>query len=212
MTTSSGATSATTGRVLHWAACYDVLVWLVTYGRDRAFREQLLSFARLQPGERVLDVGCGTGSLAIVAKREVGTTGEVFGIDASPEMVKRSASKARRARVDVTFKNAVAEALPFDGAQFDVVLSTMMLHHLPRKARQQCVREIRRVLKSTGRVLVVDFVERQKKRGLFSHRHRHGHVDSREIVRLLDEAGLRSVRSGAVGFSSLQYVLATVSA
>src|SRR5438132_4412204 len=75
----------TTGRVLHWAARYDLLVWLLTHGRDRAFREKLVSLARLVPGESVLDVGCGTGSLAIAAKRQVRMTGEVFGVDASPE-------------------------------------------------------------------------------------------------------------------------------
>ena len=212
MTTSLQTAPATTGRVLHWAASYDLLVWLLTRGRDRAFREKLVGLARLGSGESVLDIGCGTGSLAIAARRQVGASGKVFGIDASPEMIARATSKAAKARLDVSFKTAVAETLPFPDARFDAVLSTLMLHHLPRKVRQQCAREIRRVLKPEGRVLVVDFVRPQGKRTLLAHFHRHGHVDSREIVSLLDDAGLRRVESGPVGISSLQYVLAIVRA
>jgi len=212
MTTSPATARTTTGRVLHWAARYDLLVWLLTHGRDRAFRNKLVGLARLAAGECVLDVGCGTGSLAIAAKRQVGATGEVFGVDASPEMIARATSKAAKAAIDVRFENAVAEVLPFPDAQFDAVLSTLMLHHLPRSARQLCAREIRRVLKPEGRVLVVDFARAQDKGTFLAHFHRHGHVDPREIVSLLDEAGLRSVDSGSVGISSLQYVLAVAPA
>lgn len=212
MTTSPATTSATTGRVLHWAAGYDVLVWLLTRGRARAFREALASLARLAPGERVLDIGCGTGSLALVARRRVGTAGSVVGVDPSPEMIERATRKAARAGLDVRFERAVAEALPFPDAHFDVVLSTLMLHHLPRPARQQCAREIRRVLKPGGRVMVVDFGRPQDKKGFLAHVHRHGHVDPREIAALAEAAGLRPIDSGAVGFSSLQYLLAVVPA
>ena len=205
-------TVTTTGRVLHLAAGYDLLVWLLTHGRDRAFRKTLVGLARLADGERVLDVGCGTGSLAILAKRHVGATGEVVGIDASPAMVARARSKTAKAGIDVSFKNGVAEALPFPDAQFDAVLSTMMLHHLPRKARQECAREIRRVLRPGGRVLVLDFGQAQDKRGFLAHFHRHGHVDPRNVVSLLEEAGFRVMESGAVGISSLQFVLATIPA
>jgi ubiquinone/menaquinone biosynthesis C-methylase UbiE len=211
MTTATNATT-TTGRVLHWAALYDLVVWFLTHGRARAFHEKLAGLAHLVPGESVLDVGCGTGSLAMVAKRQVGAAGRVFGIDASPEMITRATSKAAGAGIDVRFQQALAEALPFPDAQFDVVLSTLMLHHLPRKVRQQCVRDIRRVLKPTGRVLVVDFAHAQDKTSVLRHFHRHGHVDPREIVSALEEAGLRPVVSGAVGVSSLQYVLAVVPA
>jgi ubiquinone/menaquinone biosynthesis C-methylase UbiE len=208
MISSPNTAPATAGRVLHWAAGYDLLVWLLTHRSDRAFRERLAGLAHLVAGESVLDIGCGTGTLAIVAKRQVGATGRVLGIDASPAMIARASSKAAKAGIDVSFKNAVAEALPFPEAQFDVVLSTLMLHHLPRKVRELCAREIRRVLKPQGRVLVVDFGVPQRKSGLLAHFHRHGHVDPREIITLLDEAGLRSVESGPVGISSLQFVLA----
>jgi ubiquinone/menaquinone biosynthesis C-methylase UbiE len=208
MISSPTTAPATTGRVLHWAARYDLLVWLLTHGRSRTFRERLVNLAQLASGESVLDVGCGTGSLAIAAKGRVGTGGRVFGIDASPEMIARATSKAAKAGIDVSFRTAVAEALPFRDEQFDVVLSTLMLHHLPRKVRQQCAREIRRVLKPQGRALVVDFAQAQSKSGLLAHVHRHGHVDPRDIVALLEEAQFRSAESGPVGVSSLHFVLA----
>ena len=209
MVSSTDSTPATLGRVLHWAAGYDFLVWFFTHRSDRAFREHLAGLARLVTGESVLDIGCGTGTLAIVAKRQVGASGKVFGIDPSPEMIARATAKAAKAGIDVSFRAAVAEALPFPDAQFDVVLSTLMLHHLPRKVRQQCAREICRVLKPDGRVLAVDFGGPQRKSGLLAHFHRHGHVDPREIIALLDEAGFRCVESGPVGISSLQFVLAS---
>ena len=208
MISSPDSAPATIGRVLHWAAGYDVLVWLLTRRSDRAFREQLVGFAHLAAGESVLDIGCGTGTLAIVAKRLVGPSGEVFGIDASPAMIARATSKAAKAAIGVSFENAIAEALPFPDARFDVVLSTLMLHHLPRQARQLCAREIGRVLKPNGRVLVVDFARPQRKSGFLARFHRHGHTDPGDVIALLDRAGFRGVESGPVGISSLGFVLA----
>ena len=72
----------TSGLVLHGAARYDLTVWLMTLGRERALRERILNPARLERGDVVVDVGCGTGTLAIAAKRRLGS-GNVFGIDAS---------------------------------------------------------------------------------------------------------------------------------
>ena len=131
--------------------------WLLTLGRETAFREKMLRFAELQPGESVLDIGCGTGSLAIAAKRQVGAAGAVCGLDASPEMLARAEKKARRLGVEVSFQNGLAQSLPFGAAQFDVVLSTVMLHHLPKSSRREMAGEVRRVLKPGGRMLVIDF-------------------------------------------------------
>jgi len=125
-------------------------------------------------------------------------------------MIARARRKATKAGVDVDFRVAVAESLPFPDGQFDVVLSTLMLHHLPRKTRQQCAGEIKRVLRVGGRVLAVDF-GRGNGRGLMSHFHRHGHVDMKDIVTLLEEAGLRPIRSGPVGMNNLNFVLAEAS-
>jgi len=205
-----GATLNTTGRVLHWAVRYDLLVWLVSLGRERDFREKTLDLARLNPGESLLDVGCGTGTLAIAAKRRIGAKGTAHGIDASPEMIARAAKKARNAGQDIVFKNGLAEALPFPDAQFDVVFATVMLHHLPRKPRQQCASEIRRVLKPGGRLLAVDFAGATKQRTwLPNHFHaRHGRVAPQDLIALFTDAGLRLIEHGPLGFGDMHYVLA----
>ena len=200
----------TAGIVLHSPVLYDLTVWLAFFGKEGAFRNRLLQLAGIADGESVLDVGCGTGTLAIAAKKRVGATGAVYGIDASTEMLARAEKKARRAGAKVIFQNGLAEALPFAEAQFDVVLSTVMLHHLPRKARLKCANEIRRVLKRDGRVLAVDFEGfSDQKRNFLSHFHRpHGHVRAQDVVALLSEAGLTAIESGPVGIRDLQFVLA----
>lgn len=199
-----------TDGILHEAAHYDFLLGLATRGKEQIFREKVLRLARLATGESVLDVGCGTGTLAVAAKRRVGPTGIVCGIDASPEMIAKAGKKAKKAGVEVVFKRELVQSLPFPNAQFDVVLSTLMLHHLPTTARQQCAHEIQRVLKPGGRVLVVDFAEPpREKSGLLSHFHqRHGHVNLRDIIAVLSEADLNIIESGAVGIRDLQFVLA----
>ncbi len=199
----------TTGIVIHRAFLYDVFVWLASLGKERTYREKALDLARLKSGESVLDIGCGTGTLAIAAKRRVGPAGSVNGVDASPEMLARAARKANKAGTEVAFKNGVVEALPFPDGQFDAVLSTVMLHHLGHKARQQCAREVRRVLKPGGRVLAVDFARpAEGRRGLLDHFHHHGYVNLHDLVALLTDAGLNTVETGAVGIGDLLFVLA----
>jgi ubiquinone/menaquinone biosynthesis C-methylase UbiE len=201
-------TPLTNGLVIHWAARYDLLAWLLTRGREHAFRERLLDLAAVRSGQSVLDIGCGTGTLAIAATAHVGPTGSVVGIDASPHMVARATRKAAKAGAPALFQLAVAERLPFPDARFDVVLSTLMFHHLPRKTREQCAIEIRRVLKPGGRVFVVDFGRPQNRRGLLAHFHRHGHVAVEDVEALLANLGFITLRTGPAGLRSLHFVVA----
>jgi len=80
----------TSGRVFHWAWAYDLLLRILWRGAERTYREKVVELARLRAGESALDVGCGTGTLAIAAKDRAGPMGEVVGIDASPEMIARA--------------------------------------------------------------------------------------------------------------------------
>ena len=212
-TTDDSAAIATKGLVLRRAQArwYDLLAAALTLGRDRQLRERLAGLARLTPGESVLDVGCGTGTLALTAKRAVGDAGSVVGVDASPDMIALATAKASRSGAAVAFRPAAAERLPFADATFDVVLSTLMLHHLPAPVRRVCVLEALRVLRPGGRMLVVDFSAPSNRRGgLLSRLHRHGGVPPDAIAALLGEAGFGVVERGSVGVSDLQYVLAEV--
>jgi ubiquinone/menaquinone biosynthesis C-methylase UbiE len=200
----------TTGLVLHGAFGYDLLVWILTRGRARGFRRRLLELARAKAGERVLDIGCGTGSLVIEAGRLVGPECVVSGIDPSPEMIARARRKARRAGVEADFQEASAQRLPFPEAEFDLVTSTLMLHHLPKPARHTSVVEAARVLKPGGRFLAVDFAASAAEKTLLGHLHRrHGHTKLDEIVALVQRARLEVVESGPVGLKDLNFVLAT---
>jgi ubiquinone/menaquinone biosynthesis C-methylase UbiE len=204
------AKETTTGRVLHSAGVYDLLAWALLGSHERAFRQRVLDLGRVSPGGAILDVGCGTGTLALLAKERVGPAGVAHGVDASPEMIARARKKARRAGLDVAFDEAVIEALPFPAATFDTVISTLMLHHLPRALRAKGAREMHRVTRPGGRVVVVDFGGRTGGRSFLERFHRHGRLELAEMIRVLTGAGLTVEESGAMGVHDLQFVVARV--
>jgi ubiquinone/menaquinone biosynthesis C-methylase UbiE len=192
---------------------YDVAVRLLTWRQRTPLHERIVQLAQLQPGERVLDVGCGTGSLALVAEAIVGAGGTVHGIDASDQMIERARDKARAQRIQADFDVATVEALPFPDRSFDAAFSTLMMHHLPRPVRRACAQEVARVLRPGGRFLVVDFQAGSRARdGWWAWLHRHGAVPSDEIQELLTGAGFEIARRGAVGIAGLHFTLATFEA
>jgi SAM-dependent methyltransferase len=113
------------------------------------------SLGRLAAGERVLDIGSGAGTDALVAAQMVGSDGGVIGIDMTPEML----AKARAAAAEIgighaRFVEAEAESLPFDEAAFDVVISNGVIDLIPDK--DAVFSEIFRVLRPGGRIQLAD--------------------------------------------------------
>ena len=147
----------TEGKTIRWARLYDVGTTLLSFGQLAALHRRIVELAGIRPGERILDVGCGPGRLAIVASGAAGPGGEACGIDPAPEMVELARRKAAQANVRAGFEVGVIEALPCRAGHFDVVLSSLMLHHLPDEVKRRGLAEIHRVLKPGGRVVAVDF-------------------------------------------------------
>jgi ubiquinone/menaquinone biosynthesis C-methylase UbiE len=197
-----------TGVVLHAPRFYDFIVWMITLGRERRLRRRFVELARLAPGESVLDVGCGTGSLALAATQRVGPTGRVHGIDASVPMIARAKAKAEREGATARFETATAQALPFPDGTFDAVLCTLMLHHLGKGSRQQAAHELRRVGKPGGRALLVDFTQSTRGHRGFRFGHpSHGSIAPQELTGLLEESGFAVLESGQVGALGLHFAL-----
>jgi demethylmenaquinone methyltransferase/2-methoxy-6-polyprenyl-1,4-benzoquinol methylase/phosphoethanolamine N-methyltransferase len=147
---------ATKGILIRWPVWYDILNRLNFLGREQQFRERAVELAAIEDGHTVLDVGCGTGNLTMAAKARAGTDGEVWGIDAAPEMIREAERKAIEKELDVRYQVGLIEDMPFPDDKFDVVVSSLMLHHLPKDLKRQGIAEISRVLKPGGRFVAVD--------------------------------------------------------
>jgi SAM-dependent methyltransferase len=143
----------------------------------RAAHRRLLEQAALQPGYRILEIGCGTGNLAILARR-LNPSVEVLGIDPDPKALSRARRKAQRARFPIEFREAFSQQLPFPDASFDRVLSAFMLHHVLPDAKIPTLREALRVLKPGGSLHLLDFEAGAHPRGLSFRRLLHPHGES----------------------------------
>lgn len=201
----------------HWRLpFYDLMAKLL--GADAA-RALFVEQAACKAGDRVLEIGCGTGSLLLLVKKAQ-PGAEVIGLDPDPGALAIARRKAARAGVAIQLDQGFADELPYPDASFDRVLSSFMYHHLSRAVKENTLREVRRVLKPGGRFHMVDFAPGgSSKRGFLSHlihadRHLRDNAQDRVVAALRDaglaDAQLLAVRASRIG--STAYYQAAVPA
>ena len=126
--------------------------------RERRFKPELLDQAAIAPGQRVLDLGCGTGTLAVLAKEAV-PDAEVVGLDGDPQILEQARAKSEAAGREVRFDHGYSTELPYEDASFDRVLSTLFFHHLTTNDTLTTLAEIVRVLRPGGELHIADFTK-----------------------------------------------------
>jgi SAM-dependent methyltransferase len=133
---------------------YDPVVRWTT--RERTFKSRLIALANIRAGHRVLDAGCGTGTLALAVKRAC-PEAIVTGVDADRTVLARAARKMEATGDSVTLVEGRADLIPFASGSFDRVISSLFFHHLDRAAKQRVFGEIHRLLVPGGELHVADW-------------------------------------------------------
>lgn len=124
--------------------------------REELFKRRLIEQAQIRSGQRVLDLGCGTGTLTIMVK-QAHPDSEVIGLDGDPQILDIARYKAIQTGSPITFDEGMADQLPYPDASFDRVLSSMVFHHLSTQDKERALTEIYRVLKPDGQFHLADF-------------------------------------------------------
>ncbi len=146
----------TAGRTIPWASFYDTLVNVASLGKAKKLRQDIATKAPYKSGDMVLDVGCGTGDQAMLASDFVGKGGAVFGSDASPKMIDIARLKAEKSNLNVDFQVDLIENISHPDETFDVVMNSLVMHHLPDDLKIKGISEFYRILKPGGSVYIVD--------------------------------------------------------
>ena len=172
---------------------YDPMVSLMGFGRAV---QELISQANIERANSVLDLGCGTGTLIVMLKRQYSAV-EVTGLDPDSKALRRARKKASRAGVSVQLDHGFADALPYGERSFDRVFSSFMFHHLDEDERERTSREVLRVLKPGGSFHLLDFVADETSHGFFE-RLFAGHAlmktnTNQGILGLISRAGFSNV-------------------
>ncbi len=133
---------------------YDPVVALTT--REQVFRKKLLGLITCTAGDRVLDLACGTGTLARMIKNENPAT-TVHGLDGDPDILELARRKSQHENLDICFDEGMSFSMPYPDNSFNQVVSSLFFHHLTATNKRRTLAEVLRVLKTSGRFLVCDW-------------------------------------------------------
>ena len=200
----------TKGHTIHsWARYYDLVVGLISLGREKKFRQAALDLVEIEPGTNILDVGCGTGSLTIAARQRQGEDGVVVGIDPSSNMVNLARKKAEKAGVAIDFQVGVIEKLDFPNDHFSLVFSSLMMHHLPDELKLAGLEEVHRVLKPGGKLLIIELDPGAFSLATLVHGHSSQLSEALEnVLPYLENTGYGSIEYGRLKFRGFSYLVA----
>jgi ubiquinone/menaquinone biosynthesis C-methylase UbiE len=141
---------------------YDLVTQYALPPHEAWVRQGLIAAVRSQP-QRILDLGCGTGSTTVLLKQAF-PEAEVVGIDLSPFMLVMAERKAQAANLDIHWRHCKAEQTPFADRSFDLVTASLLFHELPPLISEAVLRESFRLLKTGGEVLIQDGNQRTLRR------------------------------------------------
>lgn len=133
---------------------YDIVVRVTT--RERAFKRALIEQASIEAGSHVLDLACGTGTLAMWIK-EKQESANVFGIDGDETILRIAREKMAKAKLEVQYAHGLSTKLPYEDASFDRVVSSLFFHHLRWDDKIITAKEMYRVLKPGGQIHIADW-------------------------------------------------------
>ena len=133
---------------------------LATTLKEEKFKSLLVGQANVQPGDRVLDVGCGTGTLAVLLK-QAAPESHVVGLDADRAVLEIARKKAAEAEVEIEFHEALAWDAPFEPKSFERVVSSLFLHHLLDRDKLRTLQLVRKWLRPDGELHIADWGKAQ---------------------------------------------------
>ena len=174
-------------------ALYDPILKYLFH--EAELRRRMLEGAELRPGQRLLDVGAGTGSFAVLVARAHPDV-RVTGVDGDPKALAIARRKAQAAGAEIRFDEGLGSALPYPDASFERVVSSLVFHHLTQDDKRATLREIHRVLVPGGSFLLVDFGLPAGAWNRFTARVTRGErlaSNLRGLAPLLRDAGFREV-------------------
>lgn len=193
-----------------WVRHYDKIVGLVTMGRANKIHRDTLSLVNLQAGDVVLDAGCGTGKLILEAEKNVGHLGTAVGLDVEPAMIAQAKQKASKTGSHATFAVASIDDIPYPDNHFDVVFNSLVYHHLNETQKREGFKEVLRVLKPNGRLIVVDL--NPTRRTLATSLPGHNQLAQEDHVRheaaeQMKQVGFSKVKVGTHPYKQLSYAI-----